>query len=657
MLFAIPHIIPKSGFSRIRTASVVFFVALILSSCAADEPQPMNSSGQVVFSISLPAKIVTRFSDAKGVTNLAYSVFYASDAKNDGPASAIEFGSLSWDGLSDAVVSLDVLPNQEYAIVFFAYNEEAMGDSKAYCYDASSAILSIDYDLVVPNNDAYDAFFGVSIFDSNGGGKVELSRPFAQLNVGTDDMAWPIVSSYLGLNPENDFTGRLTVEGESGLARSVDFLRNVYEEQQQSVTFTTRNLCKAPVEGEFPVKGYGYLNMNYLLMMPESNGGPGSTLVNASYTTSLSSGAIVNDISLAALPLRKNYSTNVYGSLLTARQEVEVSMESSFGGEVSLTSQKVKEIEMTAADFRDALQRGLFTVPSGTMVTVPMNDSDFSMIGSMGQNPEMKIDGILRLVAETDASGSYNYFFNVGKPMTITGSGKIVAEGYHSIFSVNGTTLTIKGVTIEYDPYVNHTGTSKGDRFGSAICLGNLGKVNLEAVTIKSPYCGVSVEGLGASSLTMKDVNIIQTDFGDNLAFPAINIDYSLASTPKSAFQTIMENVCVDTGGTCLYLKGDVSASLSDCSFSTTASVTTSGIILSETGNSKTPMITINSGSYAKSGSGGIIVPVAQGLTLKGGRYSSQPTTVTGATIYPAPGYKWQELTGALPYRWEVISD
>ena len=110
-------------------ATVVLGSTLLLASCASDEPLDGKSyDGTARFSVKLPAELATRFSDGSTANKLYYSVFQNGEAVLNG----VETNAFA-DGLTQEV-SIQLVANQDYKIVFFADNASSEGEEAGYTY-------------------------------------------------------------------------------------------------------------------------------------------------------------------------------------------------------------------------------------------------------------------------------------------------------------------------------------------------------------------------------------------------------------------------------------------------------------------------------------------------------------------------------------------
>ena len=83
----------------------------------------------------------------------------------------------------------------------------------------------------------------------------------------------------------------------------------------EAITFTLPSFGELP-EDAFPVETYGYLEMNYLLVPATAEGQ--NNLIDLSYEIK-ANGIAGNTLNLVSTPVKTNYQTNIYGSLLTTQ--------------------------------------------------------------------------------------------------------------------------------------------------------------------------------------------------------------------------------------------------------------------------------------------------------------------------------------------------
>ncbi len=267
--------------------------ALLAVSCTKEEQPKAQGEVNVSFVANVPDAIATKaFSDGKTATTLYYAV-YAEDQ-----TTPITDGTGNKTFELTTTVDLTLVTGKSYDIIFWAQNADA-----PYTFDPKTQKVTVDYSKVNANNENLDAFYyTVDSYKVTGpkSEDVKLTRPFAQVNVGTTDE---------------------TIAAKSGVSvvNSSMTVKNVY---------TTLNLKDGKVSNPIEVTfasaaipsgendnikianvNYGYMAMNYILVDADKA------------TTDLSFVLTTNEheipYSLTNVPVQRNYRTNIYGALLT----------------------------------------------------------------------------------------------------------------------------------------------------------------------------------------------------------------------------------------------------------------------------------------------------------------------------------------------------
>ena len=269
-------------------------VAMILlaTSCQHDEVLIDNNNSVVTFEISTP-EIATRatFSDGTTATQLQYAVY---DDK---------YNLIDREGLKGtaqlankkANIQMKLAAGKTYNVLFWAAAPNA-----PYTIDFKNLVMNVNYDAAVSNDENRDAFYcfkNVPVKQGNEAIKITLTRPFAQLNIGTDDLTIA----------QNDGINVSMTQVVVPVYSTLDFKTGVATGKAKAQTFAFANL---PDDSQtFPAGDYDYLAMNYLLV------GADKTVVDVEFAYGTT--ASHQTRSFTSIPVRPNYRTNIYGSLLT----------------------------------------------------------------------------------------------------------------------------------------------------------------------------------------------------------------------------------------------------------------------------------------------------------------------------------------------------
>lgn len=290
--------------------STVAMSALMLmaTSCADDQTSDLKAGAEstVTITAQLPGDMGTRaFADGKKATELHYAVYEKGTTtplkvckKADGTKGQPE-GTATMTGRK-TTISLQLTTGKEYDFVFWA---DAPGDN-VYTFNSENQTVTVNYANAENNTDNLDAFFGQKKalkVSGNMSISQELRRPFAQINIGTDDFDAAAAAGYT------------VSESTIGVA-TYKTLNLLSGEVSDPVTAT---FVKKPIpteDSKFSVnsKDYKYLSMSYVLVPKDKE------TVDIAFDYTLTNRTFTN------VPVQRNYRTNIYGSLLTNTADFNV---------------------------------------------------------------------------------------------------------------------------------------------------------------------------------------------------------------------------------------------------------------------------------------------------------------------------------------------
>lgn len=275
---------------------------MLLSSCSSDEviEQVTNENdGNVSFTLQLPAEVGTRvFGDGFKATTLSFAV-YETGVTPIKPIIVSE-DEYTFTDLK-TTVNFRLAAGKTYDIVFWADAPVQAPNVNPYKFDPNTQTITINYDGVTTNAEDRDAFFasvrGLNVMGAVNE-NVRLYRPFAQINLGTNDLAESAVKdAYPNLRSSMVTTGYKTL--------------NLLTGAVSDPTAVTYMLEAAPAGETFPVAGYDYLSMDYLLV--ESS----KAMVDCRFQF-YNSTSPVYTLDVSNVPVQRNYRTNIFGSLLSS---------------------------------------------------------------------------------------------------------------------------------------------------------------------------------------------------------------------------------------------------------------------------------------------------------------------------------------------------
>lgn len=303
-------------------------VAVIAGACAKESEQLAGPSN-VTFEVSTPEIATKAIGDGMTATKLYYQVF-------DADGNAIEgLGVQNKDLVSGkTTVSFQLIKDQTYNFIFWAQTAEA----GYYIIDEAEGLRKITADYAThkgANDENRDAFFAVEKGLKITGPvskTVKLTRPFAQVNIGTNDE----LKAGTTTAPAINLTGATSKVVIKGVPTVFAPLATTPETMLTGATDVTFISAAVPTE-KLVVKGveYNYLAMNYVFAPAEG------TVCDLTAEFALVGRAPI-PLSSPATPIKRNYRTNILGKLLTSSADFNIEVDPGFEGgeEVNLESIK-----------------------------------------------------------------------------------------------------------------------------------------------------------------------------------------------------------------------------------------------------------------------------------------------------------------------------
>lgn len=286
----------------------IFWIAAAaagLIAAASCQKEPVNGpevegeEAVAVLTISIPEEIATKsYSDGQTATDLYYAVYDSQDQNKKflfGTTEPLKFenGSLTKE------VEIRLVKNYAYDIVFWAQAPGA-----PYTFDMAAQTITVDNYTTKANDENRDAFYqvveGYKIVSTPT--KVDLYRPFAQINFGASD--YDEVTA-LGLT----MASKVQISG-------LPNVLNVLDRTVDGAVDADFSATDVPaIYGEkLEVKGdedtYGYVSMNYVLA-PVAKG----MLDNVTGRFYYNNDEVV--IPVTNVPYQRNFRTNIIGEFFT----------------------------------------------------------------------------------------------------------------------------------------------------------------------------------------------------------------------------------------------------------------------------------------------------------------------------------------------------
>lgn len=326
---------------------------LLLSACSSDDELSQGNGNEalVSFNVELSGGMQNKaISDGTTAKNLTVHVFDENGTYLSELDKTVELNE------KKKSVSINLVKGKTYSFLFWAsVNKE----NSPYSFGVDGKTITVDYNDAKANDESRDAFLGVVknkavevSFEEN----VTLKRPFAQINFLTDDIA---DAGKNGLTIDENTHSSITL---SKVATTLNpFTNTVGGFTEAEVIFgeaAIPALSETVTMGSAPdAKTYNYLGTAYFLVPAEGenpNAGKDQAMLNSATLK-------IKDINGEGLkvenvPVQWNYRTNIYGSLLTATGNFNVTIVPDYDGS---HNQEVKTKQVTTVDQVDeAIQSG-----------------------------------------------------------------------------------------------------------------------------------------------------------------------------------------------------------------------------------------------------------------------------------------------------------
>ncbi len=458
---------------------------MAFTSCSSDEPMcGGDGSGKITFTAQLPAELGSRaFSDGTSAKSLSYYVYKHGEKK------ALITGTTPINLTTS--VSLDLVNGETYDVVFLAQSSGAPEGLYSYAPDTQN--FTVNYTKAAQNNDNCDAFYAVKKVTVAGGTTepVDLYRPFAQVNFGTNDATKPAVTAAYGEGLSN-LTTTLGFE-----AKMPNVLNLVSGELSGSATVSF-DAAGVPSQAAFPagnnpMDGYRYLSMNYVLAPAGQN-----TVTDLTMQV-MKGEQVMNTLNVPNVPMRANYQTNIYGSLLTSTTDFTVTIQPAFlTPSLSVAEWDGKTVTYPTVD--EATKSVAIQTPSDLAGLAHM------VSGTNGQTAKDFAGYTVKLNGDFDFKG---YEF----PMIAAGATRSGGDSQGVAFSgvLDGQGHTIKNLTISKpsaaaNDAVGFIANLKGA--GAALKNLNIENLNISTSAEQAGLVGLVSEGASVSGVNVKSGNL-----------------------------------------------------------------------------------------------------------------------------------------------------
>ena len=427
--------------------------ALLVTSCndEMDNGLKTGDEGTVTFTAQLPSEMGTRaFADGLTAKHLQYAVYEAGQStplKVFGDETTV-VGEAEMDNLKQTV-SLKLTTGKTYDVIFWAADNSA---KKPYTFDPLTQTVKIKYTNVYSNNDICDAFFKKETITVSGNQNVDvkLTRPFAQVNIGTDDFD---AATIAGLN--------LTQTQVKATAGDIlNLATGKMEGTEATRTFKMKAIPTAD-DGAFPVAGYKYLLMAYIPISDTKE----TVDMTFGYNGKSSFRSFTN------VPLQRNYRTNIYGSLLTNSVDFNVVIEPAFSGEFAhevVSASTFAALKAAVANGQSVDAEKTLVLSGGQSETLNLGDLSISNKNDIWSDSDWSLLSVRENSSLTITSGAYIAKANDCYAVDVQDGGHLVIEdghfngNIHAVYVLEGV-AEIKGGTFEVQQ--KYPDAEKADEF------------------------------------------------------------------------------------------------------------------------------------------------------------------------------------------------
>ena len=307
---------------KIIIPAISLAALLLTGACSIDERTSGNNGNEAMLTLNmgLDGAVQTRaIGDGSGANHLIYAVFDMTGERINQVSKDVNFPTTE---------TITLAKGQTYMIAFWAQNK----DCAAYKV-SEDMVVTINYKEAKGNDETRDAFFKTVKVTVTGDAEldVELTRPFAQINVGVTTEDWNAAVA-----------AGITITESKAVVKQAASTLNLLDGTVGTPVDVTFDFGKIPneneklsvdLDGEGP-EDYKYLSMNYILPNDATTGDASTTLEDLEFTFRPVAG---NDITLTqgldAVPVQRNWRTNIVGRILSGNLDINISIDPGFNGD------------------------------------------------------------------------------------------------------------------------------------------------------------------------------------------------------------------------------------------------------------------------------------------------------------------------------------
>ncbi len=483
-------------------------MAMLATACTKDDAVSGGNDSLVSFTIDSP-ELQTRYGEGDEAKVLNYA-FYNEDGILEAISAITAEKAVTLNADRKATIQVPLVEGRTYSAIFWASAPDAIADG-VYTVNWTAKTVEMATNLTA-NDESYDAFYNytINIDPAKKTHKIELRRPFAQINIATADKT---AASSAGFDAA---ATKVTVNAYNKLQFAVKEIEGVNtpvaEVAGDMVPFTYGWAANATGTATVGSKTYDMLSMNYVLV-------DARTLVNVKMEVSEDATNFTAPITrdYTTVPVQRNYRTFIVGNLLTTTNEFNVTTVPGFN-----PNDEVYYVwdgsELTKPAYDDATKTYTVTKASDlAWIGALVNGTLPSTMRSTEYAAAESIDGCT-IVLGDDLDFGGNEFTPIKSATNITfeGNGKAIrnisyanGESYSTMFEI--ASGTFKNFTME------NVKAAAVDNGRAAALLGyymsgTVEKVHVKNVEIKGfqKLAGLvsNVVASDGSGITIKDCSV-----------------------------------------------------------------------------------------------------------------------------------------------------
>ena len=538
-------------------------VALTFGACSDSIETPVESGdGFVTFTAELPDGVNSRaFSDGEKAKTLKYAVYESGTktiiySSNDADAPNAQYGNKKF------TLSLPLVKGQTYDLIFWAETEASEDFTSPYTFSPTDQTVTISYTGIKCNEEARDAFFSAEkglLVTGAMQKDIQLYRPFAQLNIGTNDIE---AAKKAKIEPG---TTSVTI---NDVYSKLDLFTGVASDASE-VEFGHAVL---PTGEDFPVEAtpaYDYLSMNYVLTGSVILDGDVNQAQKETKDITIAikdkTGKDVNSFNLSAVPFQRNYRTNIYGALLTSTVDYTIEIVPDYNkpdnGFEDVTADNVKVNGKEYKSITEALEAaegtsavlslgaGEYTLPAslkagGTLSSVTIEGPATAVVAFPTENNSIDAEGMdVTFKGITYSTSNFtNAAFN---------GIKAKSETYDNVTFVDGTLTPMSAkLTITNSNFTVNPEAGLNDQVKYALSFRN-SNIACEAKisnTVFNTHMGTAVTAYHSKTdITFDNCQFVNKFNGDELKDAQSCIVYANADKTRYTHTLTMNN-CTESG-------------------------------------------------------------------------------------------------------------